>query len=169
MQFLLGKIKRLFRNGQGERMSFWSKKKDFTDPISLDKAIKDFPEQVQILPTVPEPDLSTKPKDIIGYCFGFVCPKKHVNTTFESIQAEGYKERRVCQTCGAVTKPATVKRTAEAQWENRDHSYRWGLLPRPEWSWSHYYNLSNGYLSTRWTKHELVRFLDSPKKTVRKK
>jgi hypothetical protein len=149
----------------------------FQPKISLDEAIRSGEAQLLSVPEKPadhevacqEPNLSTKPKDIIGYHFGFVCPKKHVNTTFESITAEGYSERRVCQTCGAITKPATVKRTAEAQWENRDHSYRWGLLPSPKWSWSHYYNLSNGYLSTRWTKHEFVRFLDSPKKTVRKK
>ena|ERR1700761_928759 len=154
-------------------MSFWNKKKDFIDPIPLDKAIKDFPEQVQILPTEkpkdPEPDLSTKPKDIIGYCFGFVCSKKHVNNTFESITVDGYKERKVCQTCGAITKPATVKRTSEAMWVDTNVIDFWSGHSGPKYGWSQTGPNRYPWKETWWTKLELVRFLDSPKKTVRKK
>ncbi len=114
----------------------------------------------------PEPDMSTKPKDVVGYCFGYVCPKKHVNSPFENITVDGYKERRACNTCGGVAKPAVVKRTAEAVWMNISSPspfctklssfFSWTQKP-----WFNDYNIV-------WTKYEFVHYLDTPKPRKRK-
>lgn len=124
---------------------------------------------VVIPPPGPPPNLSTKPADKVEYCFGYVCPKKHVSSTFENITIAGYEERRACQVCGEVAKPASVKKIAEAQWEN--------VYGDGEWSWRQ--NLvgpKNGYSPvwwfTRWTRYKFVHYLDEPKpvkKTTRKK
>ena len=105
----------------------------------------------------PPPDLSTKPKDIIGYCFGFSCPNHHIGKTFDSITMDRYGEQRVCQTCGEISTPAIVKRTAEAQWiiENSIDCLRYGYIPR--YGWHQTYYMSNDII---WTKHEFVRFLN---------
>ena len=126
---------------------------------------------VVIPPPDPEPDLSTKPKDIVGYCFGYVCPKKHVNSLFETISVDGYKERRVCQTCGGVAKPATVKRISEARWVNHDRSSDYRLPPDPDWKWRHNYfvgGYSAANMMIQWTKYEFVHYLDTPKTRRRK-
>lgn len=128
----------------------------------------DDPKEVVIVPKDPEPDLFTKPKDVVGYCFGYVCPKKHVGEKFDNITVDSYKERRVCQTCGSVSKPAVVKRTAEARWG--DVAYRGFVYDKQaEWGW---YNscTDSGRLgcwapmNAYWTKHEFVHYLESPKR-----
>jgi len=154
-------------------MTWWNRKppadvealgRPVEDPVDLE-ALKTLAEPESPKSEPPPPDLSTKPKDIVGFCFGYVCPKKHVNSTFENIMVDEYKERRACQMCGGVAKPAVVKRTAEAKWENRDSSFRWQRPAKPDWRWSHYYNLS-GFVpnSTRWTEYEFVHYLDTPKR-----
>ena len=128
---------------------------------------RDKPEDVVIVPPKdPEPDLSTKPKDIVGYCFGYVCPKKHVNSMFENITVDGYKERRACQTCGGVAKPAVIRRTAEAQWNNRNEISMFERNPEPNWGWSQTYGYYSNF-ETMWTQLEFVHYLDTP--TRRKK
>ena len=115
-------------------------------------------------PPDPEPDLSTKPADIVGFCFGYVCPEKHVGPTFESITMDGYKERRACDTCGAVAKPATIRRIAEAMWLDCGHRgyHAW----EPLWCWTQYFPRSRNRI---WNHHEFVHFLDTPKPARRKK
>jgi hypothetical protein len=110
----------------------------------------------------PEPDLATKPKDIIGYCFGFSCPKHHIGITFDSITIDRYGEQRTCQTCGEIATPAIIKRTAEAQWidlhlSNVMECVRIGAEYKPVWGWNQYYGVS---LNKIWTKYEFVRFLN---------
>ena len=133
----------------------------------------DDPEKVVIIPKDPEPDLSMKPKDVVGYCFGFVCPKKHVFGTFETISIDGFKERRVCQKCGGVGKPATVKRTAEAGWGDLSRGdFLTGDLPNSGWGWfnahekyiGRFYSKWVGDKGIYWTKHEFVHYLESPKR-----
>ena len=123
-------------------------------------------------PEPPPPDLPTKPNDIVGYCFGYVCPKKHVNSTFENITVDGYKERRACQACGAVSKPAVVKRTAEAQWGNKAQPEVYNLNPKPNWGWynsyTHYFGKTLDWGHPLWTEHEFVHYLDTPKKTKKR-
>lgn len=147
------------------------------DPISVEKALKEYPTQVELIntkalkeaekPKDPEPDLSTKPKDLVGYCFGYVCPKKHVNSTFENISVDGYKERRACQTCGGVAKPAVVQRTAEARWLDLGDRFAAIYHPQPyepSWGWTLYrWRLAD----INWTAHKFVHYLDTP--TRRKK
>ena len=132
----------------------------------------DDPKKVVIVPKDPEPDLSTKPKDVVGYCFGYACPKKHVFGTFETISIDGFKERRVCQKCGGVGKPATVKRTAEARWGylSRRDSFT-GTATNSGWGWFNYYwkYIGRSYHSypasdLYWTNHEFVHYLESPKR-----
>ncbi len=132
----------------------------------------DDPKEVVIVPEDPEPDLSTKPRDVVGYCFGFVCPKKHVFGTFENISIDGFKERKVCQTCGGVGKPATVKRTAEAQWGDTTYRGRPDIDGEPKWEWFNAYWKGMGRLYSAWagdaeliwTKYEFVHYLESPKR-----
>jgi hypothetical protein len=121
-------------------------------------------------PQKPEPDLSTKPEDYIGYCFGYVCPKKHVNSTFENITVDGYKERRACQYCGGVGKPAVVKRTAEPIWGMTNRArrlrqeWRGEVVEAPTWSWSLLYD----DFTIRWMRLEFVHYLDTPKPRKKK-
>ena len=100
-------------------------------------------------PAPPEPDFSTKPQDIVGYCFGFACPKKHVQDFFESITIDRYSERRACSKCGGVAKPAVVKRVAEAIWDvdywlqhEKEFfgagSFGWYLPNKNKPAWNHY-------------------------------
>ena len=130
----------------------------------------DNPEKVVIIPKDPEPDLSTKPKDVVGYCFGYVCPKKHVHAAFESIATDGYKERRVCQECGGVAKPAVIKRIAEAMWGNRAQRGGWDRDPKADWGWYNCHVSSLGLClwapldGTLWTKYEFVHYLETPKR-----
>jgi len=117
-------------------------------------------------PKDPEPDLATKPKDIVGYCFGYACPKKHVNSTFENITVDGYKERRACQTCGAVAKPAVVKRIAEARWIDYHKFSLWGTR-EPSWGWANRcseHGPSSWLGEPSWTRYEFVRYLEAPRK-----
>lgn len=161
-------------------MTWWNKKSKPVDDVILlpekpepgTKVECDNPSAVVIVPD-PEPDLSTKPPDKIGYCFGYVCPKKHVNEVFENITVDGYKERRACPKCGGVARPAVVCRIAEAKWGDRSYRDIFGNEPDPDWGW---YNTSSRYVPRAlnwgnpiWTKYEFVHFLDEPKKTVRKK
>jgi hypothetical protein len=135
--------------------------------------VKEHLEKVGIVvPKDPEPDLSTKPADVVGYCFGFVCPKKHVSKPFESITTDSFKERRVCQICGGVAKPATVKRTAEPRWSNCARPRVYGLSPEPDWRWNNAYwsgigstySTSSNDKNMIWTKHEFVQYLEIPKR-----
>lgn len=124
----------------------------------------DDPKEVVIAPKDPEPDLSTKPKDVVGYCFGYVCPKKHVQQPFESITLDGYKERRACQTCGGVSKPATVRRTAEPRWEDTSIVNIFERNPNPSWGWTTWQPRDWPWSQTWWTKYEFVHYLESPKR-----
>jgi hypothetical protein len=96
-----------------------------------------------------------------------VCPKKHVGQTFESITIDGYKERRACNTCGGVAKPATIRRVAEAAWGNRSTPKPFYLNPPPDWGWYNHYDgyfgLSLGWGKPLWTSYKFVHFLDTPK------
>lgn len=139
----------------------------------------DNPENVVLIKKDPEPELSTKPEDLIGYCFGYVCLKKHIGDTFDTISVDGYGDRRVCQKCGAVSKPAVLRQLSEATWKDRGQygrhqgaSYQnapWAS----NWCWDHEYiykNHSGANLTyriadhPRWSKQEFVRFLDTPKR-----
>jgi hypothetical protein len=126
-----------------------------------------------VTPADPEPNLSTKPKDIVGYCFGYVCPKKHVNSTFENITIDGFKERRVCQKCGEVAKPATVKRIAEAQWGDRSYPEICNPHPKPNWGWynsyARYLGKTLGWGDPMWTDLKFVHYLDTKEPARRKK
>jgi len=133
----------------------------------------DAPKNVVVVPPKdPEPDLSTKPKDIVGYCFGYVCPKKHVGKTFESVTVDGYGERRACQECGGVGKPAVVKRIAEPQWGNTAHPDLLDPNPKPRWGWYNCYWKYLGWLLSKWandegmywTRYEFVHYLDTPRR-----
>lgn len=111
-------------------------------------------------PPAPEPDLSTKPKDIVGYCFGFACPKKHVQFTFESITVDDFKRRQACDTCGAVAKPAVVKRIAPPEW-----------VASGKGMWRQYYLLNMGgslawedKTKPRWSVYEFFHYLETPKR-----
>jgi hypothetical protein len=124
-----------------------------------------FPKEPEVRCGFPivEPDLSTKPKDIVGYCFGYACSKKHVDMYFDSITVDGYKERRVCQKCGGVSKPAIVKKVAEAVW--RDYGIKsWVSLKdtfcatgpwTPHWYWKQFWRGEIG-----WTSYSFIRFLE---------
>ena len=126
----------------------------------------------------PEPDLSTKPKDIVGYCFGYVCPKKHIGGKFEEITVDGYKERRLCQECGAISQPAVIKQSAAPIWKDCG-SYTGGAFryydgPRvADWKWTYNYTykqtmVQNMSMSSQdhpvWEKFEFVHYLDTPRK-----
>lgn len=117
-------------------------------------------------PPDPPPDLATKPADKVGYCFGYVCPEKHVNFPFENLTVDGLKERRACQTCGSAAKPASVRKICEAQWINHDRSSSYFLPPEPDWRWRHNYFVPGYSLANwlpKWTRYEFVHFLDEPK------
>jgi hypothetical protein len=88
-------------------------------------------------PKDPEPDLSTMPKDRVSYSFGFVCPKKHVLNLFDSITIDGYSERRVCATCGGVSKPCVVKKIWKPKWSlGRPEQSYFYIHPAPAtWGW----------------------------------
>jgi hypothetical protein len=125
------------------------------------------PAPVETKPEPPAPDLATKPADIVGYCFGYVCPAHHVNETFDQITLEGYSSRKVCNKCGEVTRPATVKRTAVATWQRMivDH-FRTPL--RIKWEWVQRYDFTR----IIWNKHEFIKFLDlvpAPTKSKKKR
>ena len=110
--------------------------------------------KVHAEPVNPEPDLSTKPVDKVGYTFGYVCSKKHINDTFDSVTVEGYNIRKPCQTCGLLARPAIIKQTAEAKWV-RGYGYS-GMM----WVWRQsYVSEVSSKLITVWTKKEFVRFL----------
>lgn len=108
------------------------------------------------VPLVREPNLETKPNDFIGFCFGFVCKEHHrVNETLDVITVESLTAMRVCQSCGNVTRLATVKRTAEPRWENLYVGF--GL--EPCWGWTH--NFTGLFISVdvMWTRAEFITFL----------
>lgn len=110
----------------------------------------------------PEPDLSTKSDDIVGYCFGFACPKKHVQNTFESVTVDGYKERRACNICGAVAKPCVVKRIAEATWMD---CQRPGMMLYGSYTPAYRWNQFSTYDGiTLWNRFEFFHYLETPKK-----
>jgi hypothetical protein len=116
----------------------------------------------------PEPDLSTKPKDIVGYCFGFACGNGHIENTFDSITLDRYSERKMCQKCGGISKPSVVKRVAEANWGDKSYpSFPNNCHPEPKWGWYNHYargfGKTAGFGEILWTKYEFVHFLDSPK------
>jgi hypothetical protein len=114
----------------------------------------------------PPPDLSTKPKDIVGYCFGFSCPNHHIEHTFDSITMDRYGEQKVCQTCGEISTPAIVKRTAEAAWEELIYtpSIGYGESESLGWRWVNKRSIMSwtktGDNLTIWTKYEFVKFLN---------
>ena len=153
-------------------MTWWNKK---SKPEDLPEIIQSTGKPGEIIPCNnpltaiilpppdPEPNLSTKPADIVGYCFGYVCPKRHVGETFESITVDGYKERRACNTCGAVAKPAVVKQTSEARWiDTNQYLSCFG----PDWEWRHNFlvpGFSPANMMINWTSYEFVHYLDTPK------
>lgn len=119
-------------------------------------------------PKDPEPDLSTKPDDVVGYCFGYACPEKHVFGFFDSITLEGYNVRKPCQTCGGIGAPAVVRRIAEARWGDRSRPSMWIATPEPDLGWYNAYSLSFGKSTAPfgdpcWTAYEFVHYLDSPR------
>lgn len=131
------------------------------------------PKEPEVVPVEPPkdpiPDLSTKPKDVVGYCFGYVCPKKHVFATFENISIDGFKTRKVCQKCGGVGKPATVKRMAESRWGDLSHRDSFtGLLTNSGWGWynsyMHHVGKTQNWGEPLWTEYEFVHYLESPKR-----
>lgn len=147
---------------------FWSRKEIENcerDPIlpsppeSPAWLVKGEPISAPPKPPDPEPDLSTKPADIIGYCFGFACPKKHVQNTFESVTVDGYKERLACNACGAVAKPCVVKRIAEATWRDWQNSLYRGYsgVSNPYWGWGQT-SMYNGRIM--WTRYEFFHYLE---------
>ena len=175
-------------------MSWWNRTKPVEPEIIEAKAGEIVPcadpqNVIIVPPKEPEPDLSTKPKDIVGYCFGYVCPKKHVGGKFEEITVDGYKERRLCQECGAVSRPAIIKQSASPIWKDWGHHTGSGFSCNngltvwsgpwvPDWKWNFsrvYKNTTtqNMLMSVRgspiWEKFEFVRYLDTPKTTRRKK
>lgn len=100
------------------------------------------------------PDLESKPEDIVGYCFGYACSGfLHVNFPFETISVEGFKDRKVCQKCGEISRPCTVRRIAEAFWDylphrsiGSEHQYEWKQMD------FHY--------RVQWSKFEFIKFLE---------
>jgi hypothetical protein len=115
-------------------------------------------------PKDPEPDLSTKPDDVVGYCFGYVCPEKHVFSFFDSITLDGYRIQRLCQKCGGIGAPAVVRRIAEATWRDFGFYDYYKKEKYPFWGWSQIYD---GL--PIWTRYEFVHYLDSPKTRRKKK
>lgn len=144
---------------------FWSRAEiencEENKPVTLQEAISSGDAvPLNVPPKPPEPDLSTKPKDIVGYCFGFACPKKHVQFTFESITVDDFKRRQACDTCGAVAKPAVVKRIAPPEW-----------VASGKGMWRQYYLLNMGgslawedKTKPRWSVYEFFHYLESPKR-----
>jgi hypothetical protein len=128
------------------------KKKVTTDKVTVDVNI-----DIKGLETerkaIPAPYMATKPADVVGYCFGFVCPSHHVNYPFESITTDGLRERKVCQTCGEVSRPATVKTTAEAQWVHKWFTSK----DNHEFEWTQYSRFGRPF----WTKIEFIKFLEA--------
>jgi hypothetical protein len=119
----------------------------------------------------PEPDIATKPKDIVGYCFGFACPEHHVQNTFDSITVDKYGEQRVCQTCGGISTPAIVKRISEAMWIDTNPLKVMGrtyseIEYKPDWGWNQHHYLS---MDEIWTNYEFVRFLNdaNPRESIK--
>jgi hypothetical protein len=116
-------------------------------------------------PKDPEPDLTTKPENFVKYYFGFVCPKKHIQETFETIKVEDYKIRRACQTCGKVSQPAVIRAIAEPEWSKSGYSqftYWTDQTRKPpcdKWVWLIPFN---SY------RYEFVHYLDTPKPRRRK-
>jgi len=157
----------------------WKKNKDaFTVEVVTgmpgDILPCDDPVNTVVLPKEPEifcgfpivePDLSTKPKDITGYCFGYACSKKHVDLPFDSITVDGYKERKVCQKCSGVSKPAIVKKVAEAVWRDDGvPKYLSGetWIPTgwiPGWRWCQFVQGT-----IMWNSYSFVRFLESARR-----
>lgn len=125
--------------------------------ITVNVSIVENKETPIVLPH-PEPDMTTKPKDIVGYCFAFVCPKHHINRQLDSITINDSDIREVCSECGEVTKLATIKRSAEAQWvvspNFYDTRYHWRQVS---------YTLGKFY--THWNKLEFIKFIDLKPKT----
>ena len=159
-------------------MSWWNRTKPVEPEIIEARAGEivpcDDPQNVIIVPPKePEPDLSSKPKDIVGYCFGYVCPKKHVGETFDNLSVDGFGQRRACQTCGAVAKPATVRRTAEARWANLARPDMNEPKPEPNWGWYNsyvpYFGKSLNCGNRLWTHYKFVHYLDTSKPARRKK
>jgi len=100
---------------------FWKNKKE--EVIVLDTYPKpgtcipcDNPETVKIIAPDPEPDLDTKPEDVIAYSFGYACPQKHIGQYVDSIAEKDIKSIKVCQICGKIARLCTVKKTAESRW-----------------------------------------------------
>lgn len=111
----------------------------------------------------PEPDMSTKPEDEVGYCSGYACPEGHVEKTLEVVTGRS-DSRMVCQKCGKISKLAVVRRRAEYRWRKATrryelfgpYSFEWGWYN----SWLTGYGLAQGIGNLIWTKLEVVRFLD---------
>lgn len=125
------------------------------------------PEKVKIVAPDPEPDLATKPPDIVGYCFGFACIDKHVDNCLEEINSETFGLVKMCQVCGKTAKLCKVKRTAEARWIQTRNILDYYKLGSFRWLCRSPYDLS-----VLWTKYEFAGFLklsvDKGKKKVRK-
>ena len=128
---------------------------------------------IVVPPPDPLPDLSTKPDGIVGYCFGYACPKKHTFGYFDSITLDGYKIRKPCPKCGEVSKPAVIKRTAEARWGDKANPSVFDLHPEPNWGWYNSYlpsfGKSIGLGDILWTSHEFVHYLDQKPRPRRRK
>ena len=139
---------------------------------SEDKDLQEVLEKPDPTPTPPEPNLNTKPEDIISYCFGFACPEKHIQETFDKISVDGFKQRRACQKCGKLSEPCIVKQIAEARWKCRNldsvimaQVRRWNAPP-PDWGWT-----QAGYGSAlyAWNKFEFFSYLEPKPPILRKR
>jgi hypothetical protein len=132
--------------------------------------VLDKPETTSAPP--PEPNLNTKPEDIISYCFGFVCPEKHIQEMFEAISVDGFKQRRACKKCGKLSEPCIVRQIAEARWEclNLDTIIMFRMqnlyAPPAKWGWD-----QSGYGSVvyGWNKFEFVSYLEPKTPILRKR
>jgi len=125
-------------------------------------------------PKDPEPNMSTKPKDIVGYCLGYACPKKHVFGFFDSITPDQYDVRKPCPTCGGISKPAAIRKVCEARWVDHNMFSSYSQPPKPDWRWRHDhfvpgFSVVNWY--PEWSRYEFVHYLDpvKPRPKRRKK
>lgn len=112
-----------------------------------------------------EPDYSTKPADIIGYCFGYACPSGHVHNTFDKLDMNDLHLWHVCQQCGEVSRVCTVKRIAEAQWKpyctkEVMHKVTFLITRTFEHRWEQVTFIGFGRGSrVTWTQTEFIRFV----------
>jgi hypothetical protein len=140
------------------------------EPTSLEQALKEYPDKVQVLetPTDPPPDMSTKPKDIVEYCFGYACPKKHVFDLFDSITPAGYDTQKACPKCGELAKPSVIRKIAEPVWRKLISDMSSEINDESEFKWRT--TSLVGYRKiTLWSRYEFVHYLDPVKPRPRRR